>query len=82
MLNIPVHINKAITHIGNTDTHIHIMRDTMSAHTHKASKLKSLQAKVMNKKISCFTFLGNRRSEECWIYVILKASISASFPRT
>lgn len=30
----------------------------------------------------CFTFLGNRGTEECWIYLGLQAGISASFPRT
>lgn len=30
----------------------------------------------------CFTFLGDRGSKECWIYLSTQASISTSFPRT
>lgn len=46
-----------------------------------ASKLKSLQGKNKRQRC-CFTFLGNRGTEECWIYLGLQAGIPASFPRT
>lgn len=44
--------------------------------SHYTAKKKTIDKKY------CFTFLGDRWSEECWIYLSVQASISASFPRT